>query len=319
MIFRKIFYDIVIVSWSLFKVMIPTLIAVKIAQETGLVEVLNFVFDPITELIGLQRDMTIVLTTTILTNPYAGLIILASVGVPEGFSVADASVLASFMLFTHAMPVELAISRQAGAKAIFLTIVRLMSAIIFCFLIHKITNYFHIFQGAANISLIEFNQTSNFSGWVREQIKGLLFIQIVIIILLVFLELLKFIGFEKLIRFFMAPFLKIIGIGENASTIVIVGLTIGLGFGGGLMIKEVKHGGVKERDAVNALIFINLFHSLIEDTSLVMLLGPSLLIVLFVRAIFVLICVFLIILVLANLPNRLFAKFILNKKPFNNF
>ena len=117
----------------------------------------------------------------------------------------------------------------------------------------------------------------------------------------------------------MTPFLKFLGIEKNASTIVVVGLTIGLGFGGGLMIKEVKHGGVKQKDAVNALVFINLFHSLIEDTSLVMLLGPSLFIVLFVRAIFVLICVYLIILLLAKLPRGIFNKLILNSKPFNNF
>ena len=140
--FQSVLKDIVIVSWALFRVMIPTLIIVKVAQETGLVDWLNYIFNPITQLIGLQEELTIVLTTTILTNPYAGLMVLASIGIPEGFTISQASVLASFMLFTHAMPVELAISRQAGAKILFLALVRILTATLFCFLVHNVLVYF---------------------------------------------------------------------------------------------------------------------------------------------------------------------------------
>ena len=144
--FRRICIDIITVSWALFRVMIPTLIVVKVAQETGLVYWLNLAFDPITQFIGLQKELTIVLTTTILTNPYAGLMVLASNGIPSDFSVAQASILASFMLFTHAIPVELAISRQAGAKVIFLALVRILSAIIYCFLIHHALIYLNLYK-----------------------------------------------------------------------------------------------------------------------------------------------------------------------------
>ena len=51
--FRRICIDIITVSWALFRVMIPTLIVVKVAQETGLVYWLNLAFDPITQFIGL--------------------------------------------------------------------------------------------------------------------------------------------------------------------------------------------------------------------------------------------------------------------------
>ena len=314
--FRRICIDIITVSWALFRVMIPTLIIVKAAQETGLVYWLNLAFDPITQFIGLKRELTIVLTTTILTNPYAGLMVLASNGIPSDFSVADASILASFMLFTHAIPVELAISRQAGAKVIFLALVRIFSAIFYCFLIHHALSFFNIFQEPAAFTLLELNETSTLPNWIIEQIKGLFFIQIIIIVLLFFLEFLKLMGIERLIRFVMNPFLKLIGISDDASTIIVVGLTIGLGFGGGLMIKDVKAGNVEERDAVCALLFINLFHSLIEDTSLVMFLGPSLFVILFFRAIFV-ICLAYVMIKLINItPNWFFYNFIVNKKAF---
>ena len=314
--FRRICIDIVTVSWALFRVMIPTLIVVKIAQDTGLVYWLNLAFDPITEFIGLNKEFTIVLTTTILTNPYAGLMVLASNGIPSDFSVAQASILASFMLFTHAIPVELAISRQAGGKIIFLALVRILTAIIYCFLVHHALHYLNIFQESASFTLLELKETSTLGNWIIEQIKGLFFIQIVIIVLLFFLEFLKLIGIERLIRFLMNPFLKMLGISNDASTIIVVGLTIGLGFGGGLMIKDVRSGNVEPRDAVSALLFINLFHSLIEDTSLVMLLGPSLFIILFFRAIFVICVAYILISLIKITPVWILNGFIVNEKAF---
>ena len=314
--FRRICIDIVTVSWALFRVMIPTLIVVKIAQDTGLVYWLNLAFDPITEFIGLNKEFTIVLTTTILTNPYAGLMVLASNGIPSDFSVAQASILASFMLFTHAIPVELAISRQAGGKIVFLALVRIVTAVIYCFLVHHVLHYLNILQDSASFTLLELKETSTIGNWIVEQIKGLFFIQIVIIVLLFFLEFLKLVGIERLIRFLMNPFLKMLGISNNASTIIVVGLTIGLGFGGGLMIKDVRSGNVEPRDAVSALLFINLFHSLIEDTSLVMLLGPSLFIILFFRAIFVIFVAYILISLIKITPVWILNGFIVNEKAF---
>ena len=68
---RKTCVDIVDVSVTLFKIMIPTLILVKILEEMGVVLILNEIMAPLTSLMGLPVEMAIVLTTTMLTNPYA--------------------------------------------------------------------------------------------------------------------------------------------------------------------------------------------------------------------------------------------------------
>ena len=77
-IIQKITNDIFIVSFELFKIMIPTLILVKIAEIYGLVSVLTNFFGPITTMMGLPAEMALAITTTMLTNPYAGLIVLSS-------------------------------------------------------------------------------------------------------------------------------------------------------------------------------------------------------------------------------------------------
>ncbi len=153
--------------------------------------------------------------------------------------------------------------------------------------------------------------------WIIDQIKGLIFIQFVIIILITFLEILRLIGIEKIIRICLSPFLKVLNIGQSASTIVVVGLTLGLGFGGGLMIKDVKQGIVAPRSAVGALIFINLFHSLIEDTTILLLIGPSLFTILVIRGLFVFALTFLLIKIFNNLPINVYDRFLFSR-PIHN-
>ena len=311
--FKKVTNDIFIVSFELFKIMIPTLILVKVAEIYGLVAVLTNLFAPLMTVMGLPAEMALAITTTMLTNPYAGIIVLASTPGIEQLTVAQTTILASFILFTHSVIIEAAISRQAGLSAGATIIIRILSGILFCTLLNSVFSTFELFGQTAVLNLPEMSIAPTLKQWIIDQIKGLVFIQFVIIILITFLEILRLLGIEKIIRICLSPFLKILNIGQSASTIVVVGLTLGLGFGGGLMIKDVKQGIVAPRSAVGALIFINLFHSLIEDTTILLLIGPSLFTILVIRGLFVFALTFVLIKIFDNLPINTYDRFLYSR------
>ena len=85
-------------------------------------------------------------------------------------------------------------------------------------------------------------------SWGISQLKGLGMIFIIIVALVIILDFLKYIGVEKLIEKALKPFLNFLGVGEKASTIAVVGVTLGIGFGAGLLIKEVKTGKLHYKD-----------------------------------------------------------------------
>lgn len=315
-IIEKIALDVYIVSWALFKVLIPTLIVVKIAEAAGAVYWLNIAMAPIVTLIGLPADMAIVLTTTMLTNPYAGLMLLSATPTAASLSVAQTTIIASFMLFAHSLPVEAAITRNAGLRVGVTLIVRVGAAILFCALLNLFFSLFNLLGETANLHLPQFDATPSLMQWTLDQIKGLVFIQGVIVVLIIGLELLRWIGVERLIQKMMHPILVLVGIGSRASTIVIVGLTLGLGFGGGLMIKDVRQGMIPAQAAVGSLVLINLYHSVFEDTAVMMLLGPSLFYILVVRGVFALILTYLIIRVLGLLSDSKYDRWVVNTKAF---
>lgn len=301
---KKVIADIIEVSVTLFKIMIPTLIVVKILQEIGIVGLLTALMEPAMSIIGLPAEMAVVLTTTMLTNPYAGLIVFAGLPLDGGLSMAEATLAASFMLFTHSLPVEVLISRKAGVRARVTILLRVGGAVLFCAVLDYVLSATGMLAGPAFVSLPQFTPAAGLDIWVIDQIKGLLFVQLVIIVLLFLLEFLRIIGVERLIRMALHPFLKFMGVGDKAATIAVVGVTLGLGFGGGLLIKEVAGGHIPRRDVFGVLCFINLLHSLFEDTSVVMLMGPNLGIILVGRMLYSMLFIFVLMHLVHNLPER---------------
>ena len=306
--------DIYIVSYELFKVMIPTIIVIKVLESFGATSWLTIQVAPLLGVIGLPAEVALAITTTLLTNPYAGLLVLSSSPEALNLTVAQTTIIASFMLFTHGLIVEALISRNAGLRILPTVLIRVGGGFIFCYLLHVSFLRLGLFQNQASLHLPTMVSDPTLQQWILDQIFGLLFIQAIIIVLMIAIEILRSAGVEKIIQLILSPFLKILDIGTNAATIVIVGLTLGLGFGGGLMIKEVKQGTIPIRSVVGALVLINLFHSVFEDVGLMMLLGPSLTTILLVRAIFAFGFSYSIMRLTSLLPDPVFQKLMFNQR-----
>ena len=172
---------------------------------------LNQVMAPLTMLMGLPVEMAIVLTTTLLTNPYAGLIVFSNLSVGSEFTVAQSTILAMFMLLAHSLPVEVLIARKRGQGAgnDFCQGGRRSSDLHIAELFFRSDR---ILSQPALISLPQLSATVGWQDWTIEQIKALIFVQIVIVVLLFFLEGLRVIGVERLIKLALNPFLRFMGV-----------------------------------------------------------------------------------------------------------
>ena len=280
------------ITYELFIVMIPTLIVVKILDEIGFVEILNKMFAPLMFLLGLPEAISLVFTTSMLTSPYAGLIVFSGLPADMPFTAAQASVLGLLILFTHSLPIEVIICRKAGVRARAMIFIRLGLGILSCYFLNlffELTGYMNY---PATILLPSLESAPDLLSWGISQIKGLGMIFIIIVALVIILDFLKFIGFEKLIEKALKPFLNFLGVGEKASTIAVVGVTLGIGFGAGLLIKEVKTGKLHYKDVFGVLVLVGMLHSIIEDTAVISLIGSNIIITLFLRAVLTLCIVY---------------------------
>jgi len=212
----------------------------------------------------------------LVVNIYGGFMILADLGAQGEMSIAQATVLGMLMLTAHALPVEVAIAKKAGVNVWVVLVVRLGGAILFASLLHHLYESTGILQGPA-ISLIqsEAMPASDLLSWGVGQLQSLAVIVLVIAVLLFILKVLRILGIERLMGVALSPFLRALGIGKEATNFAIIGITLGLSFGGGLLINEAKKGHIKARDIFTTIILLSLLHSLIEDTLLILLIGAD--------------------------------------------
>ena len=310
---KDIVKNIFEITYELFRIMIPTLIIVKILQELGFVDILNNLLSPLMFLVGLPEEIGIVVTTTILTSPYTGLAVLAGLPLENGLTSAQASVLGLLILFAHSLPIEALICRRAGVRIRATIFVRLILGFLFCAMLHQFLNATNLLSSQATI-IIPFSEPSPILlDWVFNQIKTLFIIFIIIVLIVILIEIFKYIGIQRLIELSLKPFLNLIGVGERASTIAVVGVTLGIGFGGGLLIQEVKSGKIKYKDVFGVITLIGMLHSVIEDTGLVSLMGANIFITLLLRCILTLLCVYLILKIFSNYSEDFWKKYLVNE------
>ena len=118
------------------------------------------------------------------------------------------------------------------------------------------------------------------------------------------MRLLAYFGITEKLNNLLKPVLEAIGIGKNAATLTVIGLSMGITYGGGLMIHEVKSGSISKRDVFASLTLMGLSHALIEDTLLMMLLGAHLSGTLWARLIFSLLFVGVMMRFYSNKPAK---------------
>ena len=284
--FKTLFDEVVTVSVPLFKLMIPIILLVKVLEEIGAITLLGQWLGPLMALVGLPEEMGLVWAATIATNIYGGMIVLYSVATDNTLTVAQMTVLGGLLLMAHGLPIETRIAQLAGMRMRVAIITRMFGAFAFAWLLHIFYDQTQTLQEPAQMMWQPQPIPDGLVYWFLAQAKALVMIQIVIIILLTFLKIMRMLGVEKVIQWMLRPLLKLVGIGKEATTITLVGITLGIAFGGGLLIKEAHAGHVSKKDVFTSLILLGFCHSLIEDTLLVILLGAHLSGVLWFRLVF---------------------------------
>lgn len=313
----SLFKDILSTSFNLFKLMIPIIIVVKIIEELGGIDYIAITLEPLMTFVGLPASMGLVWATTMLTNIYGGMIIFISMASHESLSVAQVTVLGSMMLIAHALPIELRIIQKAGVRFVYVFLLRVLGALFLGFILHQIYSTGDYFsqanQALWNPSL---NTDKTLLAWVTNQLKTFFQVFLIIAALMTFLRILKVSGIENLIASALQPLLRLIGLTKNTTSITIIGVLLGIIYGGGLLINEAKSGKINKTEVFGSLTLLALLHSVIEDTILIMLMGAHISGALFFRVFFALILTSVIIHLVKKLSNdRLERFFVYPDKP----
>ncbi len=278
--------EIYLVTITLFKLMIPVLIVVKVLEELGAIPVIGRVLEPLMYLLGLPESMGLVWATSLLTGVYGGMLVFFQLAPQESLTVAQVTVLSAIMLIAHNLPVEVRITQKAGVRLGVALLTRMLGAFVLGMLLHHLYRWGDWLQQPAQMLWEPPPQEAGLKGWLVSQIESLAMIVLIIAALLTLLRLLRWLHIERLMIWLLQPILRLLGIAPQATSLTIIGMTLGLAFGGGLLIREAQAGHISRKDMFATMTLLALCHSLIEDTLLVLLLGADISGVLWLRLVF---------------------------------
>ncbi len=273
MFFKDLYIEIKEVAVPLFKILIPFVFAIKFMEEVGVVTLLSKILAPLVAVIGLPPELGLVLMTGFIVNIYAALILFINIIPGLDLSVANVTILTTALLICHNLLVESAISKSAGVSFIYVVFFRLISAFIICFILNVVYSAFDILNEPYQAIFTIEPMRVGFNYWLQDQALNLIYIFMIVVVMVTILKLFRVLGIESLLKRIMIPVLKMFGIGKDATNIIIVGMVIGLQFGGGIVIKEVKNGKIDKQSVFLSLCMLNLVHGVIEDTILMLTVG----------------------------------------------
>jgi hypothetical protein len=265
-------------------------------------------------LVGLPGTMGFVWATGMFAGLYGGLLVLINLLPTIPLTVAQTTIIASMILISHSFPTELTIVKKSGMRVWFSALFRIGSALIYGKILSLIYPFFSSLQvDNRNFEFVQ-SQSATLMEWVISQIKFLLIIYLILFALTVFLKVIDRLGITSAINRLLYPVMKLIGIGKTAIPITVIGVVMGLTYGGGMIQIEANSGRINSRDIFFSIALMCIFHSLFEDTFTASLFGTDLFGILWGRLIFSFLMIFILKQIVDRMPDKIFEKYLYKLK-----
>lgn len=274
-------------KWLL-KITIPVSFAVLLLDYYGLIDFIAIYTAPLFKYFGLPGVAAIVLFTSIFTNVYSVILILATLALP----VREGTILAAMCLVSHGFPIETAVLSKTGSSPVRMILVRLTGSFLVAFIMNS------LMPGEA--SSVEFSHeivkpelTDILIKWVYSMFHTIVKIVILINLLNILQKILEEFGITKWLTKPLKPFIKLCGLPQSTAFGWIIANTLGLAYGSAVMISLVQDKKLSKKDADLLNHHNAISHSQLEDPLLFTTFGFSMLWLIFPRLFVAILCVWL--------------------------
>lgn len=286
----------------LLKIMVPVTLCVSIFSYLGWIEKFSVVATPLFSLMGLEGKAAIPFITSIFTNLYAAIAVMASLSL----DYRTVTILATMCLIAHNLIVECKIQQKSGSPIFFIAPLRIGMALIAGFLLNKILP-----NGFTGVLLMPESESGYASmlelvkSWAYSSVMMGIRIISIVFALNVIQNLLRALNLIEKMKRPLAPLMAVLGLPTSTSILWIIANTLGLAYGGIAIVDELEKGDVSLPDVRLMNSSIALTHSLLEDSILFMSVGIGLIWVIVPRTLLSIITVLFHKKLRKIAPNRL--------------
>jgi len=264
----------IIKGWSGFvwilKILVPISFLTTLLAWSGWINKLDFILEPVMDVIGLPPIAALPLIVGLLTGPYGAIAAMN----PLPLTMDQMTLLAIFILISHNLIQEGVIQSKSGLPFLTATLFRLSFSVATVLVVSRFMN--HPAAAGTPADAQVFIQAPFFSmlkAWVSATLFLSGKILVIIIALMIILEIMKNYQLIDHMVGILAPLWKALGLGKQTGFLWLTAAIFGLTYGAAVIVAEVKQGNLSKDDLKRLHISIGINHSMIEDPALFMSLG----------------------------------------------
>ncbi|WP_255302094.1 nucleoside recognition domain-containing protein [Butyricimonas sp. Marseille-P3923] len=252
--------------WFL-KIMLPVSLFVTLLSYFNILPYISSFAAPLFTLIGLPGDAALVFVTSIFTNIYTVIALLATLD----FSVRESLIMATMCLISHNFIVETLVLQKTGSSArgmIFLRVAgSFVAAIVLNWILPEMGG-----QMMAEMA-VAMNLGDTLIHWLESSLMLCVKIVLMITGLMILQRVLEEFGVLKILSSMLSPLMRVFGLKPDVAFLWLVGNTVGLAYGSAIMLEYAKEGKLAHQEADLLNYHLAISHSQLEDPLLFMVMG----------------------------------------------
>ena len=261
--FKETLHSSMTSAWLVLKLIIPLYILADLLLYYDVLQYIAFLFEPITDLLDLPKEAALGIAAGMLFNIYAGIAFLA----PLELSAYQWTILATFLGVAHSLVVESAVMKKLGISYTYSFTLRIVMAFVAVIPILYMPKEF--FEGSVVVGeSIQKVVYSDLSELLKNSFFNATMLSLKVIVLItVIIFLMAYLKSTKMMQKYQEK--------VNTSFSIMAGLILGITYGAGILIHEVKSGSLSKVDIFYIATFLMICHSVIEDVLLFVIFGAN--------------------------------------------
>lgn len=249
-------------AWWLVKMMLGVTFGIMLLQYMGWLPWLSVHLQPVFSFFGLPGQAALAYVSGYFVNCYSAI----AVAVSLHLDARSMTILAVMVLCSHNMIVETAVQKKTGTSVFRVVFIRTFSAFLLGWVLHRVLpgegwaqvlETADVWQHEAFKTLLQ--------EWAIKVVKVIVPMVLLVFLLTVVQRLLSEFGVIDFIARFLRPLMYFFGLPPKTAFMWIVANILGLAYGAGIMVDEVKAGHISLRDADLLNNHIGISHSNLED------------------------------------------------------
>ena len=258
-------------AFLVLKLIIPLFILAEILLYWDVLKYISFIFEPMTSLLDLPQEASLGIAAAMFFNVYAGLAFL----VPLNLDPYQWTILGTFLGVAHSLVIENVVMKKIGIPYWYSWSLRISMAFLAIVPLQFVSKEYFQTIYVRSESIVQ-KVYENFSDMILHALKNsfiLAFKVIAIVTAIIFIM-----DYIKS-RDFMQKYQE----KTNSLFSLVAGLLLGITYGAGIILSEVKKGTLSKIDIFYIGTFLMICHSIIEDILLFVIFGANGWIILTIR------------------------------------